>query len=102
EIEGERGRWVSLWLLRFVRPLDSLELDVWASELEHVDRVLSAEFLVRAEDLVTLRLTTTVHPLEVESYVTIDAVLGLVDERSGGLKEVNDSPRDWWRTFRNL
>lgn len=50
---------------------------------------------------VRLELISPLPPMEVESYLLVDQVLLAMDETLAPLREINGSPRDHWRTFRN-
>jgi hypothetical protein len=51
---------------------------------------------------VRLEFLSSSHPFDPEAHLLVDKVLVAVDAMLGGIATINDSPRDWWRTFRNL
>jgi hypothetical protein len=73
---------------------------VIASDVSHTTGV---EVLLTPISSSALRLdmTTTAHPLDVEAWPLVDSVLVVLDRLLGGLVEINDCPRDWWRPFRS-
>jgi hypothetical protein len=100
EVEGEEGAWVSRWLLRLASDPGESSLREVETRLQVAEGV-GVRLLGLEPDLVRLELVTHDHPLDVESYLLIDRVLLEIDESLGGITFINESPRDWWRTFRN-
>jgi hypothetical protein len=98
--EVDRG-WRSRWSLRFEREPEQRALARVQDELPGRLSVLDVS-LTHLHDLTyRLELTSQLPPMEVESYPSVDLVLLTVDEQVAPLLQVNDSPRDDWRTFRN-
>jgi hypothetical protein len=102
EVEEEMPatRWRSRWLLRLEAPVDQPVLRTLASRLSTSDPGMTVELSLLTDHTVRLELRLPVHPLDVEAYPLIDKVLVAIDAALGGIAEINDSPRDWWRTFR--
>jgi len=98
EVEGEVGSWTSRWLLKTNRPITQSQLSQAAESSSRED------VLVRLSDLgggrLRLEIDSPRHALDVEAYPEVDHVLRTLDEALGGILEINDSPRDWWRPFR--
>jgi hypothetical protein len=102
EIEEEviGTRWRSRWLLRLHDPIDQPALPALATRLSAPDPAVTVELSPLTDHTVRLDLILPVHPLDLEAYPLIDRVLLAIDASLGGIAEINDSPRDWWRTFR--
>jgi hypothetical protein len=100
EEEAPGTRWRSRWLLRLEAPVDRPALPALATHLSTPDPVVTVELSPLTDHTVRLDLSLPVHPLDVEAYPLIDKVLLAIDATLGGIAEINDSPRNWWRTFR--
>jgi hypothetical protein len=101
EIEGAAGEWTSTWQLRLLSRASPSRLQ---EVVAHVAQLCGGDVdLVPLQDReLRLVVRSTVHPLDVEAYPLIDCILAALNEKLKGLEEINGSPRDWWRTFRNL
>lgn len=100
EIEGAKGDWTSRWLIRLCTPPSPRTLEDVQDQLNagcHPDQV---DLLALQAADVRLELRSRAHPLEPEAYPLIDNVLKAINGASGGIAEINGSPRDDWRTFR--
>jgi hypothetical protein len=103
EVDGQAGAWRSSWVLRTVRPPASHDLKEAARRVaERCGCEVDLRLSDHADDDRTMSLTlgSAVHPFAPEAYPLVDCVLRTLDADIGPLAEINDSPRDLWRTFR--
>lgn len=94
------GSWRSKWLLTASSDVNGEDLSRLGAGLSTHLPDVAAEVAALGGTRVRLEFVTLSHPLDVESYLLVDAVLVTADTLLGGLAAINDSPRDWWRPFR--
>ena len=95
------GSWKSRWQLELAELPSADQLRILAQRLNRLQPGMSVNLTPLTERSVRLNLVLPVHPLEVEAFPLIDDVLLAIDSSTTGITEINSSPRDWWRTFRN-
>jgi hypothetical protein len=98
EVEGESGHWHAVWQLATARAVTQAELRGAEAAVSAIPGI-EVRFILIADSRVRLETMSEVHPLEVEAWPVIDAMLLSLDHRLA-LAEINDCPREWWRPFR--
>ena len=93
--------WQSWWELGFRHDVSKAEVSAVCAE------VLDSGLIVGVEAATTpggavweFCVTSREHPLDIEGYPEVDALLRRLDEALGGVVQVNGWPRHHWRTFR--
>lgn len=99
--EMPHGSWKSRWQLELTQLPPADQLRILAQRLNRLRPGMSVTLVPLTERSVRLDLFLPVHPLDVEAFPMIDDVLLAIDSSTTGIVEINSSPRDWWRTFRN-
>lgn len=99
EITHDNRGWISRWIIR-LQSVEEALLDRLESELSQDDSELSVKLSPVNNEVIVLEMRTKTNPLDVDCYETVDRALRLIDAQTSGIKEINDSPKDWWRTFR--
>lgn len=97
EVEGEAGDWTSLWLLSVASAMVEPGAPSWPDDVER--DLISFELVELAAAEVRLEIRSRVHPLDLEGYPVIDAILLWLHEEVG-IDEINGSERSKWRPFR--